>query len=311
VQVETALLEGAGLRVVDSPSGDEATLSALAVDAVAIMTCFARVTPVVIESARDLRVVGRFGVGVDNIAVDNASTRGIPVTYVPDYCVAEVAEHALALLLSLARSVVRYNNSVKSGAWDLSVGAPLRRIEGRTLGLIGCGRIGSRLATKAAGLGLQVLVYDSAPVEPPHGARKVSLDELLEQSDFVSLHVPLTPATRAIVDESVLRRMKSTAFLINTARGGLVDTAVLARALSEGWIAGAGMDVLPEEPIAADDPLLKLDNVVLTPHVAFYSEESLADLRRRTTQSVLDVLAGRVPEHLANADALARALTTR
>jgi D-3-phosphoglycerate dehydrogenase len=275
------------------------------------MTCFARVTPAVIDSARDLRVVARFGVGVDNIAVERASARAIPVTYVPDYCVAEVAEHALALLLSQARSVARYNRSVKGGAWDLSVGAPLRRIEGRTLGLIGCGRIGTRLATKATGLGLHVLVYDTAPIEPPRGARSVSLDELLEQSDFISLHVPLTPETRGIVDESMLRRMKPTAYLINTARGGLVDTAALAHALREGWIAGAGLDVLPQEPIAADDPLLKLDNVVLTPHVAFYSEESLADLRRRTTQSVVDVLAGRAPEHLANADALARALPSR
>jgi len=304
VEVETALLEGAGLRVVDSPSGDEATLGALAEDVVAIMTCFARVTPAVIDGASDLRVVARFGVGVDNIAVDTATARGIPVTYVPDYCVAEVAEHALALLLSLARSVVRYNQSVKGGAWSLSAGAPLRRIEGRTLGLIGCGRIGSRLATKASGLGLQVLVYDVAPVEPPPGSHKVSLDELLQRSDFVSLHVPLTPETHGIVDESVLRRMKASAFLINTARGGLVDTAALARALREGWIAGAGLDVLPREPIGADDPLLGLDNVVLTPHVALYSEESLAELRRRTAQSVIDVLAGRAPEHLANAEAL-------
>ncbi len=311
VQVETALLEAAGLHVVDSPSADEATLQALATDAVAIMTCFARVTPSVIEAARDLRVVARFGVGVDNIAVDTASARAIPVTYVPDYCVAEVAEHALALLMSLARSVVRYNASVKAGGWDLGVGAPLRRIEGRTLGLIGCGRIGARLAAKATGLGLRVLVYDRAPIEPPPGATSVTLDDLLEQADFVSVHVPLTSETRGLVDEAVLRRMKPTAFLINTARGGLVDTVALARALRKGWIAGAGLDVLPQEPIAADDPLLGLDNVVLTPHVAFYSEESLADLRQRTAQSVVDVLASRAPEHLANAEALTRMPTRR
>ncbi|HEY3058828.1 MAG TPA: C-terminal binding protein [Chloroflexota bacterium] len=306
VQVETALLEAAGLHVVDSPSSDESTLCALAKDAVAIMTCFARVTAPVIDSARNLRVVARYGVGVDNIAVDTATARAIPVTYVPDYCVAEVAEHALALLLSLARSVVRYNASVKAGGWDLGVGAPLRRIEGRTLGLIGCGRIGGRLAAKASGLGLRVLVYDQAPIAPPQGAQTVTLDELLQQADFVSLHVPLTPETRGLVDEALLRRMKPTAFLINTARGGLVDTAALARALRDGWIAGAGLDVLPQEPIAADDALLGLDNLVLTPHVAFYSEESLAELRRRTAQSVVDVLANRAPEHLWNADALAR-----
>jgi D-3-phosphoglycerate dehydrogenase len=305
VRVETAILEAAGLRVLEAPNPDEATLSSLAADAVAIMTCFAQVTPAVIDSARNLRVVARFGVGVDNIAVETASARGIPVTYVPDYCVAEVAEHALALLLTQARGVVRYNASVKTRRWDLSVAAPLRRIEGQTLGLLGCGRIGSRLAAKALGLGLRVLVFDPAVPSPPDGVLAVSQDQLLEQSDFVSLHVPLTPETRGLISESALRRMKPSAYLINTARGGLVDTAVLARALREGWIAGAGLDVLPNEPIASDDPLLELDNVVLTPHVAFYSEESLADLRRRTAQSVVDVLADRTPEHVANAAALA------
>jgi D-3-phosphoglycerate dehydrogenase len=151
---------------------------------------------------------------------------------------------------------------------------------------------------------MRVLAYDPVAA-PPNGVQGVSLDRLLEESDFVSLHVPLTPETRHLVDESILRRMKRSAYLINTARGGLVDTAALAKAVREGWIAGAGLDVLPQEPIAADDPLLELDRVVLTPHVAFYSEESLADLRRRTAQSVVDVLADRAPEHLANAAALA------
>jgi D-3-phosphoglycerate dehydrogenase len=311
VQVETTLLEAAGLQVVDAPSPDEATLSSLATDAVAIMTCFAQVTPIVIASARDLRVVARFGVGVDNIAVETATARAIPVTYVPDYCVAEVAEHALALLLAQARGVVPYHASVVRRGWDLGVAAPLRRIEGQTLGLIGCGRIGGRLAAKAVGLGLRVLAYDPGLAAIPRGVVGVSLDELLEQSDFVSLHMPLTSETRGLIGESVLRRMKPTAYLINTARGGLVDTAVLARALRERWIAGAGLDVLPREPIAADDALLDLDNVVLTPHVAFYSEESLADLRRRTAQSVVDVLANRAPEHLANQDAMARWATSR
>jgi D-3-phosphoglycerate dehydrogenase len=301
VQLESAILESAGLQVVDAPTSDEATLCALAADAVAIMTCFGQVTPLVIDSARGLQVVARFGVGVDNIAVESASARGIPVTYVPDYCAAEVAEHALALLLTLGRGIVRYDRSVKSRRWDLSVAAPLRRIEGQTLGLLGYGRIGSRLADKARGLGMRVLASASRARD---GVLTDELDALLAESDFVSLHVPLTLETREMVNETFLRRMKPTAFLINTARGGLVDTAALTRALREGWIAGAGLDVLPEEPIATDDPLLDLDNVVITPHVAFYSEESLVELRRRAAQSVVDVLAHRAPEHLANADAL-------
>ena len=182
--------------MVDAPSPDEATLSELATDAVAIMTCFAQVTPRVIDSARDLRVVARFGVGVDNIAVDSAIARAIPVTYVPDYCVAEVAEHALALILAQARGVVRYDHSVKARVWDLGVARRCDASKVRHLGLIGCGRIGARLATKALGLGLRVLAYDQAPVAPPQGRRSVSFDDVLAQSDFVSLHVPLTPETR-------------------------------------------------------------------------------------------------------------------
>src|SRR5438105_5187088 len=169
VQVEQSLLAAAGLQLqlLEAPSADEATLCSLATDVIAIMTCFAQVTPSVIDSARDLKVVARFGVGVDNIAVEAASARGIPVTYVPDYCVAEVSEHALALLFALARGVVRYDQAVKERAWDLSRAAPLRRIEGQTLGLLGCGRIGSRLARKALGLGMRVVAHDRWPAPPP------------------------------------------------------------------------------------------------------------------------------------------------
>ena len=309
VGLERAILEQASLQVTDAPRSDEATLSALAGDCDAIMTCFAQVTPAVIASAPDLKVIARYGVGVDNIAVDAATARGIPVTYVPDYCVAEVAEHALGLLMALARGVVRYDRSVKQRAWDLGVAAPLRRVEGRTLGLIGCGRIGRRLADKALGLGMRVLVYDANPAAVEAavaaGLTGAALHEVVAKADFLSLHLPLTAATRGFIGESILRQMKPTACLINTARGALVDTDALARALREGWIAGAALDVLPHEPPPADNPLLDLDNIVLTPHVAFYSEESLQALRQRTARAVVDALAGRAPEHVWNGDALA------
>jgi D-3-phosphoglycerate dehydrogenase / 2-oxoglutarate reductase len=315
IDLERMVLQAAGLQVTDAPASDEATLANLAGDSDAIMTCFAQVTSSIIDSALNLKVIARYGVGVDNIAVQVATDRRIPVTYVPDYCVAEVSEHALALLLALARGVVRYNRSVTQGDWNLGVAAPLRRIEGQTLGLVGCGRIGRRLAEKALRLGIRVLGHDADPAAAnaatASGLLTVSLDTLLAEADVVSLHLPLTPATRGFVGESVLRRMKPTAFLINTARGGLVDTVVLARALREGWIAGAALDVLPQEPPAADDPLLGAENLILTPHVAFYSEESLLALRQRTAQSVVDVLAGREPEHVANRDALARLVTVQ
>ena len=314
VDLERGILEQAGLQVTDAPRSDEATLRSLAADAKAIMTCFAQVTPGIIASAPDLEVIARYGVGVDNIAVDAATARGIPVTYVPDYCVAEVAEHALGLLMSLARGIVPYNTSIKARVWDLGIAAPLRRIEGQTLGLIGCGRIGRRIAEMALGLRMRVLVYDSDPnaidAAAASGVIGADLHRVLAEADFLSLHLPLTAATRGFIGELILRQMKSTAFLINTARGGLVDTDVLARALREGWIAGAALDVLPQEPPLADDPLLDLDNIVLTPHVAFYSEESLQALRQRTATAVVDALAGRAPEHVWNRDALA-ALASR
>ena len=309
VELERAILEQASLEVTDAPRSDEATLSALASDSDAIMTCFAQVTPAIIASAPGLKVIARYGVGVDNIAVDTATARGIPVTYVPDYCVAEVAEHALGLLMALARGVVRYDRSVKQRAWDLGVAAPLRRVEGRTLGLIGCGRIGRRLADQALGLGMRVLVYDANPAAVQAavaaGLTGAALHEVVAKADFLSLHLPLTAATRGFIGESILRQMKPTACLINTARGALVDTDALARALRERWIAGAALDVLPQEPPPADNPLLDLDNIVLTPHVAFYSEESLRALRQRTARAVVDALAGRAPEHVWNGDALA------
>jgi D-3-phosphoglycerate dehydrogenase / 2-oxoglutarate reductase len=315
VEVEREILEQAGLQVIDAPSSDEATLRSLATDCDAIMTCFAQVTSDIIAGASKLKVIARYGVGVDNIAVDAATARGIRVTYVPDYCVAEVAEHALGLLMALARGIVRYNGSVKARRWDLRVAAPLRRIEGQTLGLIGCGRIGRRLAEKAVGLGMRVLAYDSNPAATDAAAASglvgAELHQVVSEADFLSLHLPLTAETRGFIGEAMLRQMKSTAFLINTARGGLVDTDALARALREGWIAGAALDVLPREPPPGDDRLLDLDNIVLTPHVAFYSEESLQALRQRTARAVVDALAGRAPEHVWNRDALARLASSR
>ena len=310
VQVEATLLAAAGLEVVDSPRPDEATLSALAADAVAIMTCFAQVTPRVIESASGLRVVARFGVGVDNIAVDSATARAIPVTYVPDYCVAEVAEHALALMLAQARGVVRYDRSVKARDWDLAVAAPLRRIEGQTLGLIGCGRIGARLAAKALGLGLRVLAYDPGPGRSaerrcPRQLRRGARDLRLRESACAAHARDARPDRRSGAAQDEADRLPGQH---RARRPGRHDRA-RARARAKAGSRGAALDVLPTEPIAADDPLLDQPNVVLTPHVAFYSEESLAELRRRTAQSVIDVLAERAPEHLANAAALAQHAT--
>lgn len=310
---ERAILEAAGLQVVEAPSPDEATLARLAADASGIMTCFATVTRQVIESAPGLEVIGRYGVGVDNIDVGTASARGIPVTNVPDYCVDEVAEHALALLLACARGIVRLDRAVQAGQWTLGAAGTLHRVAGRTLGVLGFGRIGQQVCRKALGLDLRVVAFD--PLLPREmiraaGATPVDLETLLRESDFISLHAPLVDGTDRIVDESALRKMKPTAILVNAARGGLVDTAALARALREGRLAAAGLDVQPTEPLAPDDPLIGLENVILTPHAAFYSEESLAELQERTARNVVAVLRGEPVQHVVNRSSLASRVAT-
>src|SRR5581483_9026576 len=296
-----------GARPVFAQTGEEQELVELVRDAEAILTCFARVTPRVVETGRRLQVIGRYGVGVDNIAVDTATALGIPVTNVPSYCEDEVAEHALALMLALARRVVVYDGAVRGGDWSLARGQPIHRIAGGTLGIVGFGHIGRALARKAQGLGLAVVVHHprlgddelrAAGVEP------VALDELARRSDFVSLHVPLGETTRHLVGREFLRAMKPTAFLVNTARGPVVEAEALLDAVRDGWIAGAALDVFEPEPLPPDHPLLSLPNLIATPHVAYYSEESLVDLGRRAAENVAAVLAGRRPAAIVNPSVL-------
>jgi D-3-phosphoglycerate dehydrogenase len=308
VEGETAALATVGARPVFAATGAEDELVELVRDAEAILTCFARVTPRVIESGPRLRVIGRYGVGVDNIAVETATALEIPVTNVPSYCEHEVAEHALSLLLALARRVVAFDRSVHEGEWSLARGQPIHRIAGTTLGIVGFGRIGRMLARKAQGLGMTVVVHQPglAPAAARDaGVEALALDELARRADLVSLHVPLDEDTRHLVGRSFLRALKPTAFLVNTARGGVVDREALLEALREGWIAGAALDVVEPEPLAPDDPLLALPNLIVTPHVAYYSEESLLDLGRLAAANVAAVLDGRRPASIVNPQVLA------
>jgi D-3-phosphoglycerate dehydrogenase len=308
--IETRMLGSVGAVVRVAPTGAEDELVAMAPQADAILTCFKQVTPAVVRAAPKLRVIGRYGVGVDNIAVSTATELGIPVTNVPVYCVDEVAEHALALILTLARGTALYDASVRDGAWDLAVGMPLHRIAGSTLGIVGFGHIGQALATRARALGLTLLVNDRSATEADvasFGATLVGLDDLLAASDIVSIHLPLTPETNGLIDARRIALMRPTALLVNCARGAIVDLDALAEALAERRIAGAGLDVFVPERLPVDHPLVGLRNVALTPHVAFYSEESIAELQRRATQNVIDVLSGIRPEHIVNATELASA----
>ena len=305
---EAKVLAKVGATLLLAQTGSEEELLALVPQADAILTCFKKVSAAVIAAGPKLQVVGRYGIGVDNIAVDEATRLGIPVTNVPAYCLDEVAEHVMALILACARQVIRYNAAVHAGTWSLKTGMPLFRVRGQALGIIGFGKIGRTLAAKARAFGMRVLVYD--PRAKPEalrdqGAQPVSLEALLAQADFVSTHTPLTPATRGLINAERLRSMKPTAYLINTARGAIIDPMALLRALREGWIAGAAADVFDPEPIPGDHPLLQLPNFIVTPHVAFYSEQSIVDLETLAAENVAAILAGRRPAAVVNPEVLA------
>jgi D-3-phosphoglycerate dehydrogenase len=298
--VERQLLAAIGAEVVDAPDGNESTLVGLAKDVDAIGTCWAKVTQAVIQAAPKLRVVARYGIGLDNIAVDVASQRGIPVTFVPDYCAPEVADHALALAFACLRKIGFFHLRSKQGEYKLQAGTPLRRLSALTLGLVGFGRIGQEVFRRAACLGFNVVAYSPSGNDRGTGCRLASLDDVLANSDVVSLHLPLTDQTRRLIGSSALSRMRRSAYLINTSRGGLVDHAALWQAIQSGEIAGAGLDVFDPEPPDLSQPLYRDERVIVTPHAAFLSEESLADLRQRATASIVQVLQGLQPEHLAN-----------
>ena len=264
------------------------------------MTNWAKVPRPVIAASPQCRIVSRLGIGLDNIDVAYCTSQKIPVTNIPDYCLIEVAEHALALLLALSRKVAFYHQATKGGRYELQAGPKLRRIEGQTLGIVGLGNIGRKLAEKAMGLGLKIVATSRSGRSLMPGVTIVSLDELLAGSDYVSLHVPLTPQTRHMIGAAQLAKMKPSAYLINTARGGLIDVAALAAALQHSQLAGAALDVQDPEPPDLSHPPYNDLRVIVTPHAAFVSEESLANLRSRVARQVATRLTGGVPENVVN-----------
>lgn len=301
LDIERAALAEINAELIVADATDATTLTRLAKDADAIIANWAKVTSEVLAAATQCILVARTGIGLDNIDVEFATRRGMLVTNVPDYCVSEVAEHALALILALGRKVAFYHHQTKSGVYDLAAGPVLRRLEGQTVGIIGLGNIGRSLAAKAAALGFQVLAYSRRPHDIPPNINCVPLDRLLSESDYVSLHVASTPETRHLIGHNQFALMKPTAYLINTARGAVLDEQALASALLAGRIAGAALDVQEQEPPDLSRPPYSDPRVIVTPHAAFSSVEAVTELRRRVSRQVVDALSGRTPENVANA----------
>jgi D-3-phosphoglycerate dehydrogenase len=282
LDIEQRLLKDSGYDILLAPDSSEETLLALAPQASIILVCFARLTSAVINSAKRTTAIFRYGVGIDNIDLVAATNRGIPVYNVPDYCVDEVADHAILMMLSIYRKLPEQLETMASGGWAMPDSYP-RRIRGLTLGLIGMGRIGQAVAWRAQGMGMKI-IYTSSSRNMPEGLEAIhveDLDDFLGRADCVSLHVPLDPNTAKLVDARFLASMKPSSVLINVSRGGLVDTAALLAALDSESLASAGLDGTDPEPLPSDHPLRSNPRCLVTPHFAYRSIEALTELRER------------------------------
>jgi D-3-phosphoglycerate dehydrogenase len=301
-----ALEPYASVEIAESTQEDH--LSRLASDVDLIMVVYGKITSKIIESATKLKGIVRYGIGIDNIDIDAASKKRIPVANVPDYAIETVADHAMALLLALARRIIEADKAIRTRSWGTWTSPPptYRGVDlaGKTAGIIGIGRIGRAFAKRASAFDMKILAYD--PYVTTEDAKKlnielVTLEEVLSKSDFISIHAPLTKETRYLIDEKEIRKMKTTSFLINTSRGGLINTQALAKAVGENRIAGAALDVFPNEPPDPKDPLLDLERVVLTPHIAWCTEESVRRLEMTGVQHAIAILQGERPKNVVNA----------
>ncbi len=264
-------------------------------DADAILVTYAKLPRELIMQLTRCKAIGRFGLGVDNIDLPACKEKGIAVNYVPDYCIREVSDHTMAMLLALIRKIPLSNKTVQGGRWEMPVVVPIRRIEGTVLGLIGFGNIPRLVAPKAKAFGMKVIAFDpyaKSELFKQAGVESVDLDTLLKTSDYISVHAPLTPQTRGLVNADAFGKMKKGAYIVNTARGPLIDEPALIAALDSGHLGGAALDVVAVEPLAKDSPLLGRDNVIITPHTAFYSIEALDELQSKCASDVARVLSG-------------------
>ncbi|MBU8900587.1 C-terminal binding protein [Corallococcus sp. H22C18031201] len=307
--IERAIIEGAGFRLAAAQCKSEDEVIANGRDAEGVLTQYARVGARAIQAFTRCRVIARYGTGVDIVDVDAATRKGIQVTNAPNaWCAEEVADHAVALWLAAARKVCEYDHATRRGEWAWQTGQPIWRLRGRVVGLLSFGAIARLIAERVRPFGVELWAHDpflDAAEVRKHQVRPVSFDALLEGSDSLIIQSPLTPDTRHLFNRETLRRMKRTALLINTARGPIVEDAALYQALTEGWIAGAALDDIEEEPAKQRDwrptnPLFRLPNVIITPHAAYYSEESITAVRRIAAEEAVRVLSGLPPRSPVN-----------
>ncbi len=307
LEIEKEVLAAVDGEVMLAGDGTPEEIIALAPQADAILTCWKDVPAEALDIAPNCQMVSRYGIGLDNIPIGRATELGMLVTNVPDFCLEEVSDHVMALLLATARQLFPLARTPERSGWTRETPRPIPRVKGQTLGLIGFGNIARALVPKALGFGLRVIAYTPRlrPQDAPQGVEVTNnLSEMLAASDYVSIHCPLTEETAHLINDAALAQMKSDALLINTSRGGVIDEEALTRALREGRIGGAALDVTDPEPPSADNPLLTLENVIVTPHAAFYSVAATAELARKAAENVVTVLRGEVPKTVVNAKVL-------
>jgi D-3-phosphoglycerate dehydrogenase / 2-oxoglutarate reductase len=306
VAIEKEEMDRIGARMTLAQLKSEADVILLCGQADGLLNQYAPLTRAVLSSLPRCKVIAKYGVGVDTVDLQAATDLGIIVTNVPDYCFDEVSDHTISLLLALARKITFFDQKVKSNQWDFRQGMPIHRIRNKTLGLIGCGRIGREVARKMSVFGVRVIAYDPWAADTGGAIAFVDLDTVLKESDFISIHCSLNKSTRHLIGGREFERMQKKPFVINLARGPIVEEKELIRALKEGRISGAGLDVMEKEPPDPDNPLLKMDNVILSPHVAFYSVESIRELKRRAAEGVSAVLLGKWPRVVVNREVIGR-----
>jgi D-3-phosphoglycerate dehydrogenase / 2-oxoglutarate reductase len=305
VDIERSIITKAGFELAAAQSKSEDEVIAVASDADAVLTQYAEIGKRAIDSFKRCRIIARYGIGVDIVDVDEATRRNIVVTNVPnDWCMNEVADHAVALLMALVRKLPQYDRATRAGEWEWQTGRPIQRFQEGTVGLLSFGAIAREVARRVKGFGVKAVIacdpYADAEDAAQEGVSLVPFEELLTRSDYLVIQAPLTAETRGMFGEAELRRMKKGAILVNTARGPIVKDNDLFRVLSDGWLAGAGLDDIEEEPAKRANwkpvnPLFSLDNVLITPHAAYYSEQSIQIVRRFASEEVVRVLKGEAP----------------
>lgn len=314
LQWEEQALTQVGADFVKCQCRSEEELIAATCDADVILVQFAMITRNVMAQMKKCRAIIRYGVGLDCIDVQSATDYGIMVANIPDYGLEDIADHAIALMLNSVRKITLLNNNIHNGIWDYKRAKPLYRLRGKTLALAGFGNISRMVAAKAKAFGLQVIAFDpyvDKDIAQSYEVKMVDWQTLLRSADILSLHVPINEHTTHLMNQAAFAQMKNNCILVNTARGALVDENDLVNALTSGQIAGAALDVSEKEPINLDNPLLTLENVVITPHSAWYTEEAQESLQRQVAQEIIRVFSGELPINLVNPQALDQAAKKR